>query len=150
MQMVQSENERKKEYLKGYRRHVRRINRIETELEELHAMSAPKSASNDGMPHGSGQSDLSGYAAELDKLERSLREEKDKRVEAYKDIDERIKKLERENEKDVLFYRYIAGLAWWEIAEKMSFSERHVTRLHGRALAHLEISKDVLECPIDM
>ena len=108
------------------------------------------SASNDGMPHGSGQSDLSGYAAELDKLERSLREEKDKRVEAYKDIDERIKKVERENEKDVLFYRYIAGLAWWEIAEKMSFSERHVTRLHGRALAHLEISKDVLECPIDM
>lgn len=150
MQMVQSENERKKEYLKGYRRHVRRINRIETELEELHAMSAPMSASNDGMPHGSGQSDLSGYAAELDKLERSLREEKDKRVEVYKDIDERIKKLERENEKDVLFYRYIAGLAWWEIAEKMSFSERHVTRLHGRALAHLEISKDVLECPIDM
>ncbi len=145
MQMVQSENERKKEYLKGYRRHVRRINRIETELEELHAMSAPMSASNDGMPHGSGQSDLSGYAAELDKLERSLREEKDKRVEAYKDIDERIKKLERENEKDVLFYRYIAGLAWWEIAEKMNYTERWILKIHGKALAHFRMPKEFIE-----
>ena len=33
MQAVQSENEQKKEYLKGYRGHVRRINRIETELD---------------------------------------------------------------------------------------------------------------------
>ena len=145
MQMVQSENERKKEYLKGYRRHVRRINRIETELEELHAMSAPMSASNDGMPHGSGQSDLSGYAAELDKLERSLREEKDKRVEVYKDIDERIKKLERENEKDVLFYRYIAGLAWWEIAEKMNYTERWILTIHGQALAHFRMPKEFIE-----
>ncbi len=145
MQMVQSENERKKEYLKGYRRHVRRINRIETELEELHAMSAPMSASNDGMPHGSGQSDLSGYAAELDKLERSLREEKDKRVEVYKDIDERIKKLERENEKDVLFYRYIAGLAWWEIAEKMNYTERWILKIHGKALAHFRMPKEFIE-----
>ena len=59
MQAVQSENEQKKEYLKGYRGHVRRINRIETELAELRAMRSSMSVNNDGMPHGSGQSDLS-------------------------------------------------------------------------------------------
>jgi len=149
MQTVQSENEQKKEYLKGYRSHVRRINRIETELAELRAMRSSMSASNDGMPHGSGQSDLSGYAAELDHLERSLIKERYERVKTYKDIAIRIKKLKSENEKDVLFYRYIAGLAWWEIAEKMSFSERQILRIHGKARAHFRLPenlKDVSEC----
>ena len=63
MQTVQTENEQKKRYLSGYRTHVRRINRIETELAELRAMQLSMTMSNDGMPHGSGQSDLSGYMA---------------------------------------------------------------------------------------
>ncbi len=149
MQAVQSENEQKKEYLKGYRGHVRRINRIETELAELRAMRSSMSVNNDGMPHGSGQSDLSGYAAELDRLERSLIKERYERIRTYKDIAIRIKKLKSENEKDVLFYRYIAGLAWWEIAEKMSFSERQIFRIHGKALVHFRLPKDfkdVSEC----
>lgn len=149
MQAVQSENEQKKEYLKGYRGHVRRINRIETELAELRAMRSSMSVNNDGMPHGSGQSDLSGYAAELDRLERSLIKERYERIKTYKDIAVRIKRLKSENEKDVLFYRYIAGLAWWEIAEKMSFSERQIFRIHGKALVHFRLPKDfkdVSEC----
>ena len=149
MQAVQSENEQKKEYLKGYRGHVRRINRIETELAELRAMRSSMSVNNDGMPHGSGQSDLSGYAAELDRLERSLIKERYERIRTYKDIAIRIKKLKSENEKDVLFYLYIAGLAWWEIAEKMSFSERQIFRIHGKALVHFRLPKDfkdVSEC----
>ena len=73
MQTVQTENEHKKRYLRGYRTHVRRINRIETELAELRAMQLSMTMSNDGMPHGSGQSDLSGYAADLDRHERDLR-----------------------------------------------------------------------------
>lgn len=149
MQAVQSENEQKKEYLKGYRGHVRRINRIETELAELRVMRSSMLASNDGMPHGSGQSDLSGYAAELDRLERILIKERYERIKTYKDIAVRIKRLKSENEKDVLFYRYIAGLAWWEIAEKMSFSERQIFRIHGKALVHFRLPenlKDVSEC----
>lgn len=145
MQAVQSENEQKKEYLKGYRGHVRRINRIETELAELRAMRSSMSASNDGMPHGSGQSDLSGYAAELDRLERILIKERYERIKTYKDIAIRIKRLKSENEKDVLFYRYIAGLAWWEIAEKMNYTERWVLKIHGKALAHFQLPKEFIE-----
>lgn len=140
-----AENEMKKEYLRGYRQHVRRLARIESELEELRAMRTSMSMNNDGMPHGSGQSDMSGYAAELDMLERSLLEERGKRVAAYKDIVRRIKRLRSENELDVLFYRYIKGLEWWDIAEKMSYSERWVLKIHGRALAHLELPKEFIE-----
>lgn len=145
MQTVQTENEQKKRYLNGYRTHVRRINRIETELAELRAMRLSMSMANDGMPHGSGQSDLSVYAAELDRQERNLIGERYERIQTYKDIAKRIKKLKSENEKDVLFYRYISGLAWWEIAEKMNYTERWVLKIHGKALAHFEIPKEFIE-----
>lgn len=142
---VRMENEQKKEYLRGYRVHVRRISRIEEELAELRAMRASISANNDGMPHGSGQSDLSGYAAELDRLEQELIEERYNRIATYKDIAKRIKRIKSENEKDVMFYRYIKGMDWWEIAEKMHYSERWVHKLHGKGLAHFELPKEFIE-----
>ena len=142
---VRMENEQKKEYLRGYRVHVRRISRIEEELAELRAMRASISVNNDGMPHGSGQSDLSGYAAELDRLEQELIEERYSRISTYKDIARRIKRIKSENEKDVMFYRYIKGMDWWEIAEKMHYSERWVHKLHGKGLAHFELPKEFIE-----
>ena len=45
-----TENELKKEYLREYRQHVRRISRIEAELSELRAMKTAISVNNDGMP----------------------------------------------------------------------------------------------------
>ena len=147
-----SENDRKKEYLRSYRQHVRRIHRINAEIAELRSMKLhPSMKQDDGMPHGSGgQGDLSGYAAELDEMIRELIEERYLRIKIYQQIVRQIKRMKSENEKDVLFYRYIRGLDWWEIAEKMKFSQRHITRIHGKALAHFEMPEDVLECPIDL
>lgn len=140
-----TETEIKKEYLQSYRTHVRRIRRIEAELEEIRAMRTAISVNNDGMPHGSSQTDLSSYAARLDELERSLIQERYRRVVAYKDITDQIKRLESEHEQDVLFYRYIKGLEWWEIAEKIGYSERHAKRMHGKALKNFSLNpKDVL------
>lgn len=142
-----SENDLKKEYLRRYRTHVRRIHRINAEIAELRSMKISPSVNNDGMPHGGGgQSDLFGYAAELDSMVQELIDERYHRINDYQEIVGRIKKLQSENEKDVLFYRYIRGMDWWEIAEKMKFSERQIFRFHGKALAHFEIPKDVSEC----
>ena len=143
----QSENDLKKEYLRKYRTHVRRIHRINAEIAELRSMKISPSVNNDGMPHGGcGQSDLSGYAAELDSMVQELIDERYYRIKDYQEIVGRIKKLKSENEKDVLFYRYIRGMDWWEIAEKMKFSERQIFRIHGKALANFKIPKDVSEC----
>ena len=111
----------------------------------------PSMKPDDGMPHGSGgQGDLSGYAGDLDEMIQELIKERYLRIKTYQQIARQIKRLKSENEKDVLFYRYIKGIDWWEIAEKMDYSQRHITRLHGKALAHFELPKNVLECPIDM
>lgn len=140
-----TENEKKKEYLRSYRVHVRKIARIEEELAELRLMRESISVNNDGMPHGTGKGDLSGYAAELDRLEQELLEERYRRILTYKDIARRIKKIKSENEKDVMFYRYIKGMDWWEIAERMHYSERWIYKLHGNALAHFELPKEFIE-----
>lgn len=141
-----TENEKKKEYLWRYRKTVRAIERIRAELEEIRDMKRGISVVNDGMPHGSGGEDLSGYAAKLDALERSLISERCRRVKCYTEITEALEGIKNENEKDVLFYRYIKGMEWWEIAEKMNCCERQVYRFHGKALGHLNILKDVSEC----
>lgn len=144
-------NDVKKKYLRSYRDHVRRIHRINAEIAELRSMKMhPSMRIGNGMPHGSGgQEDLSGYAAEIDEMIRQLVHERSVSYKTYKEIARQIKRMNSRNESDVLFYRYISGLDWWEIAEKMGYSQRHITRIHGKALTHFELPKDVLECPID-
>ena len=69
-------------------------------------------------------------------------------VKTYNDISHRIKQLENEDERDVLFYRYIKGMEWWEIARTMDYSESWIYELHGRALNEVEIKKDLIEIDI--
>lgn len=144
-QVTKTENEKKKEYLRSYQAHVRRIKRIESDLEEIKSMKRYPSMSSDGMPHASNNSDLSDYAAVLDKKERDLLREKYLRVKGYKEVTNQIELLASDKEKDVLHYRYIKGLDWWEIAEKMNYTERWIHKIHGKALAHFQIPKEFIE-----
>ena len=154
MKKIQSENDKKKEYLWKYRNIGRKIKRIEAEVEEIRSMKMYPSMNNDGMPHGSNLSDLSDYAAQLTSLENQLCKDGVEQVRVYKAISFQINLVKDENERDVLFYRYIKGLSWWEIAKKMGYSERQIHRYHGKALASLKISakkiKDVSECQSNM
>lgn len=137
---VKHDNYRKKMYLRGYRKHGNRIKRIEAEIEEIRSMKLYPSVNNDGMPHGTNQSDLSDYASKLTELEEELYQEGIQQVKEYKDISWRIQQLKDEDERDVLFYRYIKGLEWWEVARAMDYSESWIYELHGNALKNLKIS----------
>lgn len=140
-------NELKKEYLWRYQECVRSIRRNTEEIAEIRSIKMGISATGDGMPRGSKSSDLSGYVAQIDGLERKLNKDRYKRINIFMDVRKAIDKLSSQNEKDVLFYRYIKGMDWWEIAEKMRYSERQIHRFHGKALANLNIpQKDVSEC----
>lgn len=138
---IKNENEQKKEYLWEYRKHGKRIRRISSEIEEIRSMLLYPSINNDGMPHGTNQGDLSDYAAKLTEKEEKLYLEGIEQIKAHKDIGNKINQLDNEDERDVLFYRYIKDKRWWEIAELMGYSERQVHRLHGNALAHLKLPK---------
>ena len=61
-------NEEKKQYLRRYQIAKRRVGLIQEEIEELRSSKTSPVGLGDGMPRGSGTSDLSGYAARLDEL----------------------------------------------------------------------------------
>ena len=137
---VKNENDRKKTYLRAYRKHGKRIKRIESEIEEIRNMKMYPSSINNGMPHGSNQSDLSSYAVALQEREDELYQEGVKQVQTYKDIEYRINKLENQDERDVMVYKYIKGFTWWQIAQLMEYSESWIYELHGRALKNIQIN----------
>lgn len=142
MEEIKALNERKKKYLRQYLKHKNRVNRIEAEIEELRSMKMHPSQNNDGMPRGSNQSDLSSYAAVISGMEDELYHEGVGQVKTYMNISEEIKKIDVEEERDVLFYRYIKGKQFWEIAQIMNYSESWIHELHGKALKKLEIPKE--------
>lgn len=135
------ENERKKEYLKGYIYSVRKAQRLKEQIEELRSQQMFPSVNLDGMPQGNAHSDLSGYVARLDALISQLEHEQAMAVRQYKEIHDRIHQMQDGAEKEVLIRRYLMGKAWEQIAVDMDYNYRWVLRLHGRALKNFEISE---------
>ena len=134
-----TENEKKKEYLKSYRDAVIAETQIKEEIDQLRLDKMFPSLVQDGMPHGSGSSDLSAYAAKLDELLSELEEQMNERIQLRREIVRKIESMDSETEKAVLRYRYIHMLKWEEIAVKMSYTWQHIHRIHGKALSHFEM-----------
>lgn len=133
------ENEEKKWYLKGYERSVREMKRSEERIREMRMNRICPAVIADGMPHASGCSDLSGYAARLDEEERKYMKARYLRIKRCQEISDKIERLADEDEKDVLFYRYIKLMKWEDICIKLNHSWQHVHRIHSKALNNFKM-----------
>lgn len=139
-QAVREENNRKKEYLRKYLEAKRMQEVLEREIDELRLdRMIPGSPAQDGMPHGSGGGDLSGYAARLDELDRSLHAQLERKLRIRKEITDKIDAISDETEGLILRMKYIHGLSFGKIAEKTGYSRRHTIRLHGQALENFKL-----------
>lgn len=133
------ENERKKEYLRGYERAVRQMERSGLKIKEMRLNKMCPSFINDGQPHGSFPNDLSNYAALLDQEEKRYIKYRYQRLQKCKEITDKIEQIENEDEKDILMYRYIKLMQWEDIAEKVGFSWQHVYKIHAQALKNFKM-----------
>ncbi len=133
-----TENEIKKEYLLGFQKISRQLARLENELAEIRLNKYCPSCISDGMPHASGCSDLSSYMAKVDELEKKILKKKYHRLQKQQEIRNRIERMEDENEKDVLTYRYLGGMKWEDIAVKMGYTWQHIHRIHSSALKNFK------------
>lgn len=106
------------------------------QIESLRENKMSPSGTLDGMPHGSGTSDLSGYAARLDELMRELEAEREMQMVTYHEIWNQVKKIPNATEQEVLTRRYLIGQSWEKIAVEMHYSYRQIIRIHGAALQH--------------
>lgn len=136
-----TEIEEKKEYLKGYEKAVRQMERSAEKIKEMRLGQIIPAADNDGMPHAHSATDLSGYAALLDAAERQYIEDRYQRLRICKEITDRIEQMDNEDEKDVLMYRYIRLMKWESIAVKTNYSWKWVHKLHARALKNFKMEK---------
>lgn len=133
-------NEEKKQYLRRYQAAKKRAKMIQEEIDELRSSETSPVGLGDGMPHGSGTTDLSGYAARLDELLRELEAEKEMQMVTYREIRQQIGMVPDATEQEILSRRYLLEQRWEKIAVEMGYSYRNITRLHGYALQHFEIS----------
>ena len=134
---LNTENEIKKEYLRGYEKAIRQMKRCEERLKEIRGNRVSISVASDGMPHAHNQSDLSSYAALLDQEERKYLKVRYIRIRKCTEITNKIERLE--DEKDVLLYRYIKLMKWEDICVEMNLSWQHVHRIHARALKNFKM-----------
>ena len=132
-------NEEKKQYLRRYKEAKKRAKRIQEEIDALRSSETSPVGLGDGLPHGSGTSDLSGYAARWDELVRELEAEKEMQMVTYREIRQQIGMVPDAIEQEILSRRYLIGQSWEKIAVEMGYSYRNITRLHGYALKHFEL-----------
>ena len=137
--MSWEENERKKEYLNGYRDAKRRERRILEQIQQLRMDKMFPCLQNDDMPHAHNQTDLSDYAVKLDELMHRLKEEKLEAIKQYESVYMAINRMEKENEREILVRRYINGSKWENIAIDMGYDYRYTLKIHGKALNNFEI-----------
>lgn len=134
-----TEIEEKKEYLKSYEKAVRQMERSEEKIREMRLGPIIPATSNDGMPHAHNPTDLSGYAALLEDAEERYMEDRYQRLRVCKDITDKIERMDNEDEKDVLMYRYIRLMKWESIAVKMQYSWQHIHKIHAKALQNFDL-----------
>lgn len=124
-----------KNYLRTYQVHVRRVKEIEEEIRCLRLdRMCPPPMQGDGMPRGNGKTDLSDYAVRLTEKIEKLRDERTACQYAKKRIVKEIKRVQPRQAMEVLFWRYIGGLKWEKVAEKVGLSLSQTYVYHGRGL----------------
>ena len=132
-------NEEKKQYLRRYQAAKKRAKMIQEEIDELRSSKTSPVGLGDGLPHGSGTSDLSGYAARLDELMRELEAEKEMQMVTYREIRQQIGMVPDPTEQEILSRRYLLEQRWEKISVEMNYDYRYVLKLHGKALLHFEV-----------
>ena len=137
---MRTKNRDKIDRLKSYNDICNRIDLLKEVYDRIqNTMQSPKCMIITDMPRGGGgKSDMMLMSFEkLEKLEQDIQNEQDKLIPLLDDIRNIIESIEIVRHYEVMTWRYIVGLTWEEVAERMGYDIRHVTRLHGQALNRL-------------
>lgn len=159
-----------KEYLMQYRDATELMRQTDARILDIRAeltgldVGKIRSPWPDGQPHGSGKTDPTGTEAiaDADRMTEKHREElrqllEDLKVKAQRErvtlwekrdeVEETIKEVPDPTLKEVLHRRYISGEHFELIAVELSYSYRHIIRLHYDALLEVEKILKKRSCP---
>lgn len=144
--MSWEENEKKKEYLNGYREAKRREKRILEQIQRLRLDKMFPCLQNDDMPHGHNQSDLSDYAADLYDYETDLKITMNSSDLIKREIERAARKLQK-NENLYIICKYIEFLSTYEIEGIIGVKRRRLYDIEKSAIENIEIDEVIInEC----
>lgn len=139
--MSKTENEQKIRYLSRYRRLNQRIDRLLEEQSRWREKAMRITPVLSPVPGGGGSG--SPIERPMDKvleIDAEINREIDALIDLRRDIQGAIEKVPDENLQLLLTYRYINGLSFEKIAEKMNYCERQIYRKHEEALSWISLS----------
>lgn len=128
----------KKKYLRQYKILRKEELQIMNEIRQIKASALPKSANLAGVGGGSGEKDLSDWAARWDEAERKLAETMTEAAEMRIRIEDDLRQIEDSKERIILRGHYVLGKSLKKIGREIGHSERHMWTLHRTALEHFE------------
>ena len=135
-------NEKKKDFLRGYRRAQYELKVAEEKLEEYNTSILYPSTLYDKAPTKKGhKSDLSKYMGKLNDLKNECIKKRYKAIVKAGEVERCINELECDRERKVLFLRYVRLKKWEEICVEVGYSWKQTHRIHGRALVNLIIKR---------
>ena len=132
-------NQEKKAWLRRYWDLDRAINQKLDEQERLRALCERVTPVLTGMPGGAASDRTDAYI-KLAELEAQIDAEVDQYADMRSEIEGAIDTLDDMTLRTLMRYRYLSGLTWEEIAEKMGCELRWIYVLHGRALFGIVIN----------
>ena len=130
-----------KEYLQRYKTAQKEAEDVELRITQLRLRyAAPSAIEYSDMPRAhDSEHDLSDYMAKMDELTSYLVEKYKRCMGIEVDIYQRLDSMDRQEEREVLRYRYIDGMTWEQIAQRTGYVLRHIYRLHGNALQNFPL-----------
>ena len=136
-----TENEKKKEYLKSYKKLCQKLKSLEDQLQSLREVEqSAKIQSISDMPKGNKQSDLSDYMVELEILFTKIIRTRDECIKRKLEIENRIADMSDGVESAILHKRYIEFKEWERICVEINYSWRQAHYLHSKALSNFIIA----------
>lgn len=133
--------EQKIEWLKSYRALDGKIESMTEQLQVWNARATQITATISQEPKAAGSGDqLQRCIDQICELQTEIAQEMDKLRKRKQEIETAIHGLNEKSYQDILWYRYIQGMTFEEIAIKMNYSWRQVCRKHKNAVEKLKMS----------
>ena len=132
-------NSEKKSRLNQFRILNRRIDQTKLELARWEEIATKITPQYSDMPkaHKAGDK-VQNAVVEMVRLKEQLEQQQSDALMQQSQIKEWINSLQDDRFRDLLWYHYICGLAWKEVAEKMHFDLHYTYFLHKQALKALQ------------
>lgn len=125
-----------KDFLQQYQQVLTDIRNLEAEAKEVEnlAMSSTLCIDRERVQSFGRQDRMAELATKVVDIEHQILVERMQALDTLKSVREVIQEIENKNYRRLLYQKYIEDHTWEQIAEEMSYSVKHIYKMHGRAL----------------